>query len=84
MSLEALMQNGGKAQVPPNPQCFEGTVMDTAASLTDEVRVRLDVGGFADRCPWVPRGALKPVEGDRALVTYSDQGQPWIVCWTPA
>lgn len=67
---------------------WAGTILDTASVATDEVRVTLPGADGARHahgpCPFVPRGAVLPSEGDRCLVAIDDEGDPWIVCWTPA
>lgn len=72
---------------PPAPTLFEAIVIDTAAAITDDVRVRLvadDPRSFDGPLPWMPRDGVFPMTGDRALVGYSDQGEGWIVAWWPA
>lgn len=41
-------------------------------------------------CPYMARAALdpsdppdEPIRGDRALVVFDENSDPWVVCWTP-
>lgn len=84
--LETLIPARASDQ-PPDPTLFEATVVDDAAALDDQVRVRLvadEPTSFDGPFPWMPRGALMPSAGDRALVGFSDQGAGWVVAWWPA
>jgi hypothetical protein len=79
---------------PPAPTSAQrsgmwaGTILDDAATLTDLVKVRLpgvDDGRHAyGPCRWMPRDTVFPSSGDACLVAFDDEGDPWIVCWTPA
>jgi hypothetical protein len=35
-------------------------------------------------CPVMPRGAAQPARGDRCLVVFTDEAEPWVVAWEPA
>lgn len=32
-------------------------------------------------CLFMPKAGQLPQKGDRALVVFSDAGEPWVVCW---
>lgn len=73
---------------PVQPQVWAATVLDTAGSLADKVRVLVpgfDGGETAHGpCPWMPRGEDLPTRGDTAIVAIDDEGNEWIVGWWPA
>jgi hypothetical protein len=33
---------------------------------------------------WMPRGDVLPAEGDAALIAYAEDGEPWLVAFSPA
>lgn len=48
--------------------------------------VEVTIPGFADDlrfgpCPYNPRGAGEPLRGDRCLVAFDDNGDPWVVSY---
>lgn len=71
---------------------YEATFIDTAASLTDSLRVRVpgfDDGVHAFEVMWMPRDAVLPVAGDRAVVVEAvaldGDSTVWaVVCWEPS
>lgn len=72
------------------PQLFEATFVDDVASHQDEARVLItsfDSAATFGPCPWPSRhdgaGLVLPARGDRALVAFSDDNQPWVVAWWP-
>jgi hypothetical protein len=79
VSLPALRD---QRQRPPHG--WAGTILDTATSLQDEVRVRLDAFGDSRRyhgpMPFLP-GAVLPAEGDRCVVLFDESRQPCVVWW---
>lgn len=82
MNIAAILGDG-----PRRPVAYEGMIAADALDLDDAVTVTLsdfdDGRQVFGPCPWMPRGELLPSRGDRALVVFSDDGDPWIVAWTP-
>lgn len=33
---------------------------------------------------WMPRGDVLPAEGDGALIAYAEDGEPWLVAFSPS
>src|SRR4051794_29938640 len=79
--------------LPPKPvgdhappvKLWDGTILDTATAAGDLLRVALP-GADNSRhehgpCPWMPRRTAMPTTGDRCLVAFDDDGNPWIVVW---
>lgn len=33
---------------------------------------------------WMPRGDVLPAEGDAALVAYAEDGEPWLIAFSPS
>lgn len=67
----------------------EGVVDSNPADETEEVWVlipRKDGGKSRyGPCPgWVPRLAALPTKGDRALVGFDDENEPWLLAWWPS
>ena len=70
-------------------QPVEGKVLRTLSSVTAAMSVVIE--GFDGArhefgpMPWMPRGAVFPVAGDRALVVFAGEGHdPWVAAWWPA
>lgn len=63
------------------------TVKKAPASLSATLKVVIP--SFADDRQyevrhWMPRGDVLPDVGDKALVIFDDDGQPWLVAFTPS
>lgn len=74
--------------IAPGSVSYDGTVSDAPASVTDTMLVTIDGidGGEHEYgpCPWGPeRAAGLPAVGDRVLVAFSDNGEPWVTMWWP-
>lgn len=72
--------------IAPGSVAYEGVVSTAPAAVDDTMLVTLPgVDGGEHEfgpCPWGPeRAAGLPAEGDRVLVMFSDDGDPWVVMW---
>lgn len=90
--LDQLMSEGSTDE--DEPTGYEAVVARDAV-LGEPLKVRIDAFddgkhlfpaiGWAPRAvPGSPVTTLLPQEGDRALVTASDQGETWCLAWEPA
>ena len=83
MSTRAL---GGSRQ--RSPHGWAGKILDNAASATDTVRVTIPAFGdsraYFGPMPFMPRGAVLPVEGDPCMVIFDEDRAGRIVFWEPA
>lgn len=69
------------------PNIVSAVVRQAPATLTDGVGVvipafdelKLEVIRY-----WMPRGDVLPAEGDAALVAYADDGEPWLIAFSPS
>lgn len=84
--LEAFGEGGGGDGSRP-ASCYEAVVRDAPATVDDMMTVTsrsLDGGRTViGPCPWMPRGVDLPLEGDRALVTFTDEEEAWVIAWWP-
>lgn len=83
MGLGDLVPHTARSDEQP-AALLAGEILDTAAGAGDLVRVRLDGdrGQYVGPMSFMPRGAVLPSAGDRALVAFeSSSGDPWIVAW---
>lgn len=60
---------------------YEATVLDPPTDEQGFLRVRIDVTGAVEHCPWHPPLSAGPTPGDVALVVESDHGNYWAVQW---
>lgn len=70
---------------PDGPQ--HGFVVTVPATVADPFTVRLPSFGadfVFEIVYWVPRGAALPGVGDRVLVVFDDEGEPWVTAWWPS
>lgn len=81
-----LRRPGGR----PPLLAFECDIItDGVADPTDQVDAKERNGNkmIHRNCRWDPRsdadGLVLPQLGDRALVLISDEGEPWIIEWSP-
>lgn len=74
------------------PSGFDAIIANTAASVGDVLHVTIpsvDGGTYTYQAvAWTPRvddagATVLPTAGDRALVVFSEQREPWIVTWLP-
>jgi hypothetical protein len=77
------------------PTTYTGEVIQGASTLGDPVFVQLDNVDEEDDddisptpqrvgpCSYSPRGVDLPKVGDRVLVAFSDNGEPWLAEWVP-
>lgn len=68
-------------------QLHAGFVTVAPVLETDGVMVSLPgltPGHEYGPCPWMPRGVDAPAVGDRVLVGFDDDSEPWVVVWEPA
>lgn len=68
-------------------QVWKGLIAQNAASLTNKLYVTipdLDPTLRVGPCRWQSRDAVSlPVRGDRCLVIFDNDREPWIVAWWP-
>lgn len=84
MSLDGVIL--GTASVS-QPIAFEARFATSPSSVTTQADVIIPSASENHRygpCPWPQRGTTLPVRGDRCLVTFSDDGSPWIIGWWPS
>jgi hypothetical protein len=73
------------------PTIFDGSILDNATALGQEVRCTrpgVDPWAATDPMPWwpyvTPDGFFYPKRGDRAVLAYPIDGPPVINKWWPA
>lgn len=74
-----------EAPPPATPQ--HGIVVTVPATAADPFTVRLpnfDADFVFEIVYWMPRGVALPAVGDRVLVVFDEEGEPWVPAWWPA
>lgn len=64
----------------------KGEIRTDAATLADDVEVLIPEWSTAETrtaAGWMPRGAVLPSYGDPCLVGVDDDGEAWILVWSP-
>ena len=88
MGVEHLIQEGSSKPPPASPSGYSGTILDTAATVADDVRVTIisidDEFQTHGPCKWMPRDGIFPTAGDECVVLFDERGTPWISVWYPA
>ena len=74
------------------PQLYDGIIAEDAPD--ENTKIEVIVSAFDKElvwgpAPWMPRGGVLPIEGDRCIIglaTTEDPGTPsiWIVAWWPS
>lgn len=81
MDLDELFESSQ----PTRPQAFEGIVANDPSDGNDNLFVTIDAFDGGQHkwgpCPFMPKAGQLPEKGDRALVVFSDTGEPWVTCW---
>lgn len=87
MALDDLLPTLDRPVSGESSQLWEGTILDDATSATDLVRVALPGADNEQHaqgpCPFTPHDGLLPRKGERCLVAIDDDGERWIVAFTP-
>lgn len=72
----------------PAVQAWSGKIAENAEDADDRIYVIIPgADGSQHRhgpCSFDPRGEQLPEKGDDCLVVFDEDGDPWIVSWTPA
>lgn len=71
---------------------YEGVVAKNPGSVATQLFVTIpaiDRQAMHGPCKWTPRvddagATVLPVIGDTALITISEDGNPWVIAWWPA
>lgn len=87
MGLHRQMEEA--SQEAQRPQGYEAVVARDVSAVDDPIFVTIP--SFSDELeygplPWMPRGDLMPLAGDRALVVVSDaepEPEAWVTAWWP-
>jgi len=70
---------------PSRPAGYEAIIANNPNDGNDELYVTIaafDEGKHKwGPCLFMPKAGQLPGKGDRALVVFSDAGEPWVVCW---
>lgn len=84
------INKGADPQKPTTP-VWKGRIAQTPEHIEDGVMVTLENRTGPDLmhgpCPYEPiamgdRYGI-PSKGDRAQVSFNEEGMPWVVCWWP-
>jgi hypothetical protein len=86
------VHGGSDAPSADTPGAWEATIAAVTPDGAEVVISGFDTDRRWGPCPYEPRVALddddalylrEPVRGDRALVVFDDNREPWVVCWWP-
>jgi hypothetical protein len=73
---------------PAEPNPVGAVVSKAPGDLTDELEVVVESRTGPHRAEriryWMPRGDVLPSAGDPALVAFDEDGEPWLVAFSPS
>ena len=89
MSFDELIPKSASVDnATPAVQVWAGKIAENAESADDRIYVIIPgADGSQHRhgpCGFDPRGVQLPEKGDDCLIVFDEDGDPWIVSWTPA
>lgn len=79
-------------QTPLSGSAWAGEIASAPSGGTVDVKLTgYDKKLRFEDCPYMPRAATnpddppdQPARGDKALIVFDDNNDPWVVCWKPS